>query len=1010
MRRLLGWWLVAVGVGCGGGAGQPGRDAGASPDVGSPSDVGRDSGECRVKEDCPVFPCRLAVCLAGVCEYQAVPEGAACSDPERCVVAGVCDAQGTCVGEWACDDQNPCTTDECSGGRCAHTPVETGPCDDGNPCTEGDTCVGGTCASGGKNVCECREDADCPAPKDLCLGRLMCDPQDWACVPDAGAVVTCEAHDNPCRMNRCQPSTGLCVEVFREEGAECDLGRCHEAGTCQAGECVAEPKCVSQGPCLEATCDEATGMCGTKNAQDGTKCDDGNPCTPNDHCVAGKCQGDDPPNEACNGVDDDCDGYTDPENSEGCVPYYWDGDGDGWGDANKHKCLCGTAGEYKAGTPGDCNDGDKTVHPVATETCNGQDDDCDGVTDNPGAEGCVPYYKDGDGDGFGVTEGFQCLCGPSGGYKTTSPGDCDDENAAVHPQASETCDGTDENCDGTTDEGEGNAGCMSWFLDQDGDGYGSKNGKCLCAASGQYTASNNLDCDDGKTTVHPDATEACNGVDDNCDGTTDQGENLSGCKQYYMDTDGDGYGAGTPKCLCQASGQYVTTQAGDCAPGDSTVHPGAKVCGKDGDCDGEPTDTGEACDDANATTWDGCDSECQVGEFQVNSYEVNNQTHPDVAFPGTVANAGFFVAWDGVECTEWIFFPPPAKCVATEEGVWLRRFDGSGSANAVQLVNTYLPGSQSMPAVTASANGAVVVWAGQGSDSETSEVYARRFNSDGTPKDSTATRVNQATTGLQTMPNVVADSSLSFRVVFESRTSDGNSEKIVLRAFTSALVGWDEFQVNTFAGTSGTYLRHPRIAAFDAGTKFVVVWHRASTSVKEDVYFRRFQWNTTALDNTETLAAWGVDSQRDPAVAGNPAAGGGYVVVWVGPGTSGDDIFARVYDRNGLPVVSQPVQANSASGGNQRHPDVAMASDGSFVVVWDDGYDVWFRRFRSDQVPIDGVDMRANRYASSYQLLPALVGASDRTVLMAWQSDSQDLSEYGIFAQRFGPNGERLFR
>lgn len=64
------------------------------------------------------------------------------------------------------------------------------------------------------------------------------------------------------------------------------------------------------------------------------------------------------------------------------------------------------------------------------ETCNGVDDDGDGLVD----ETCSSY--DNDGDGYSADQG-----------------DCDDANANVHPGAAELCNGIDDNCNGTVDEG-----------------------------------------------------------------------------------------------------------------------------------------------------------------------------------------------------------------------------------------------------------------------------------------------------------------------------------------------------------------------------------------------------------------------------------------------------------------------------------------------------------------------------------------------------------------------------
>ncbi len=93
--------------------------------------------------------------------------------------------------------------------------------------------------------------------------------------------------------------------------------------------------------------------------------------------------------------------------------------------------------------------------------------------------------------------------------------DCDDTNPAISPVAEEVCNGVDDNCNGTVDEGLETA---TWFIDTDGDGYGSLDDyQELCAAPSGFVG-NDWDCNDADDTVHPGATEVCSGPDRDCDG------------------------------------------------------------------------------------------------------------------------------------------------------------------------------------------------------------------------------------------------------------------------------------------------------------------------------------------------------------------------------------------------------------------------------------------------------------------------------------------------------------
>ncbi|MBM4397444.1 MAG: putative metal-binding motif-containing protein, partial [Deltaproteobacteria bacterium] len=203
--------------------------------------------------------------------------------------------------------------------------------------------------------------------------------------PRCSSAKDCEGRivSGPCTGADCEG--GMCVPVPANEGGACDAdGDPCTLDTCRAGACepgsavVCEP---STDPCKDNLCDPVTGQCAPSPVADGKPCDDGDPCTAGDGCKAGKCAGGGPPPEACNGTDDDCDGQTDEEGAGGCSTFLLDSDGDGYGLAGDAKCLCGPAGSYRAVAGGDCHDGDPGVNPVAPEACNDKDDDCDGLTD-----------------------------------------------------------------------------------------------------------------------------------------------------------------------------------------------------------------------------------------------------------------------------------------------------------------------------------------------------------------------------------------------------------------------------------------------------------------------------------------------------------------------------------------------------------------------------------------------------------------------------------------------------
>src|SRR6185295_5069801 len=126
---------------------------------------------------------------------------------------------------------------------------------------------------------------------------------------------------------------------------------------------------------------------------------------------------------------------------------------------------------------------------------------------------------DGDGDGFGVTSDVIYSCSQPDGY-VFEPGDCDDNNAAVNPLASEVCNGYDDNCDGAADNDA--VDVSTWYADSDNDGYGDAGVAQLACDQPTGYVNNSDDCDDVNPNAYPSADEYCNGVDDNCNGETDE--------------------------------------------------------------------------------------------------------------------------------------------------------------------------------------------------------------------------------------------------------------------------------------------------------------------------------------------------------------------------------------------------------------------------------------------------------------------------------------------------------
>ncbi len=368
--------------------------------------------------------------------------------------------------------------------------------------------------------------------------------------------------------------------------------------------------------------------------------------------------------EICNGIDDNCDGVIDGSDAVGATVWYRDLDADGYGDASTAVTACDPPTYYVA-TSGDCDDYNNKVNPAATEVCDGVDNNCDGSVDESG--GTTIYYTDADGDGYGDNATGAAACSaPAGSVATANdcndadanyyPGapetctdtvdyncdgsvgyvdadgdgyaaceECDDGDASVHPGAIEVCNGIDDDCNGVIDDGASDV--TTWYQDSDSDGYGSDVSVTQCDAPSGYIATTG-DCDDANRRINPSASEICDGVDNNCDGLTDD-STAAGATAWYLDSDGDGYGdASTSVTQCDAPAGYVSN-ATDCDDADSTVYPGATEACTDtvdkncdgsvgyADNDGDGVPACEDCNDNSAVSYpgapeicDGLDNDC----------------------------------------------------------------------------------------------------------------------------------------------------------------------------------------------------------------------------------------------------------------------------------------------------------------------------------------------------------------------------------------------------------------
>lgn len=308
--------------------------------------------------------------------------------------------------------------------------------------------------------------------------------------------------------------------------------------------------------------------------------------------------------EVCdNGVDNDCDELADDDDpllDIATAPiWYFDADGDTYGATALTAQQCLSPGTDYVLNADDCDDADIHVNPSISEVCNHIDDDCDLLIDDsdpdidPDTQ--VVWYEDNDADGLGNPDSEKLACfqpwfyvdntedcdddepllghpapwvrdqdadgfgaGALSANSCTAPGadyvlaalglDCDDDNPFVNPLGREACDGFDNDCDGLTDDEDDSldpASADPYYRDADNDGAGDPDIELYaCSAPAGY-ANNDLDCNDNNRFVNPNATETCDGADNDCDLLIDDDDpdvDLGTAGTWYADFDDDGFG------------------------------------------------------------------------------------------------------------------------------------------------------------------------------------------------------------------------------------------------------------------------------------------------------------------------------------------------------------------------------------------------------------------------------------------------------------------------------------
>ena len=604
----------------------------------------------------------------------------------------------------------------------------------------------------------------------------------------------------------------------------------------------------------------------------------------------------------CDGIDGDCDGRTD----EGYVVV----------------ARCGVGRCEVNSTPSRCVNGQESLcvpgAPLAVDsTCNATDDDCDGRAD----EGYAPVAQCGVGACRAAARPSTCVAGVE---TPCAPG---------APAANDlVCNAIDDDCDGRSDEDyRSDASCGVGFC-------------ALDTTPSRCVAGEVLACEPGAE-LTPDDAE-CDAIDADCDGQTDED---------YVPVEVCGVG----ECARRATPSR-------CAGGEVTAcAPGAPLAAADQTCDGDD-------DDCNGVVDEDAPVVAANGERRLTN------AAGDAVRPSLVTDdAGYAVTYSDNRSGRNL--------------VYMQRLNPQGELRGVEQTVTNLAGQNTNPSIASTGNGYAVAWTGTANARP--QVYLTILDAAGAPRAGlTGLQVNQAF-DTASLPRIVRAGD-ALVVVWQMGL---NAEDIYGRRFD--LNGAPLGAETNLSGTANRSLT-PAIVYNPDLAEVAVVWSEndGAQNGSLNLYFARLGANGQRAGRVEPLTL-DAGNESAPAIAYN---GTDYGVVWQDTRNTQDIWFDRVTvggiaDGSAVAISPSALQSSAPS-----IVSPGAGPDRTFGVAWSDRRDandeVYFARVGADGVPRVGLRVSNNPGTS---FLPSLAARGDEFAV-SWY-DNRDGNQEIYFSR--GPMG-----
>jgi hypothetical protein len=1023
--------------------------------------------------------------------------------PVDCLLCG----DGIC-GKWFGQQENcppdcvsPCGDGMCEGGETPDgCPSDCGPCGDG-VCSLPEAAYGGCTAdcppTCGDGSCDVFEDAS-QCPPD-CGCKPLCHPE-WECGGDDNGC------DQPCAA--C-PQGLSCVEHLccipdckdsecGEDGCGGSCGECQgQLAHCVSGQCKCKPNCADK-ECGDDGCAGSCGVCGDDLFCTAEVCHEGQclfPVVPG-HCLLPDGKG---------GVECAEEGTENPINP--CLFCHWEANPEGWtpvptgvpcggGDACfdgaccavVHNCMgkqCGDNG--CGGTCGQCASGQQCSNgscipedceakcdgkECGSDGCGGQCgvcydglfctvDSCDaGACSNlPDAGFCIVETVD--FHGLDVT-----ACAPDGALDPVNP--CQSCDWAVGPaQWTTLINGTP--CGA-------NAVCQQGICSLDqcqpicggkqcgADGCGGECGTCPngadccsgkcdgapCSVANQWGECFGLaTCGPGEIVIcdaNVPAQEECDGVDNNCDGDSDE-EDATGCTVFYADLDGDDFGnSNDSKCLCVDGGDYTASAPGDCDESDEGVFPGAEeLCnGEDDNCnvqaDEDWPELGGACDGGDVDS-------CANGAWDCSANQLTTECVGDAPDPacagkecgddgcggmcGTCSGQAICVAGlcqcqpicEGKQCGDDGCGGDCGAC-PLGEGCIVNHchftctdaedlfYDGchNGWVSEYQANGTHAD-QQSSPSVAAFLDGSfVMAWQHLSTLPSGWDVAYRVFASDGTP--ATDEFILDVPLIADNRPVIVPNDDASFVLLWESHSGQAGKNGVWARHIESdgtPSVDKDLLVLSSADTNNGLVSAQPLL-----GGGFALSAHyEPEGGGFNDTYVRAFdasfapKYEAAIVNSAFEVGAVASSLAVFPDHKG--VVGFFYLNDNVTfPDGEGDAVFARALTADGELVGVEDFQVNDVAEGYQSYPSLAALGPDEYIAVWWDtrpGPRGTYGRVFAYPDVAQGASFMLHQNPAVGGSRPVVAGLQSGAHVVAWQSAGGGAETMEVLVRPFNAAG-----